>query len=115
MRAALILLPLALGAVVLAQDKAQEKQQEEVVVLILKLGHEEYAVREAATAKLIELGEKAVPALEDALKSSDLEVRMRAGRALRAIRTKEGVPWTTMCRAFQCATPAWIASIRGRA
>ena len=91
MRAALILLPLALGAVVLAQDKAEEKQQEEIAILILKLGHEDYAVREGATRRLIELEEKAVPALEAALKSTDLEVRMRAGRALRAIRTKEGV------------------------
>jgi hypothetical protein len=79
MRAALILLPLLFPAVVVAQEaKAPDE-------LIQKLGHEDYQVREDATKELIEMGEKAVPALEKALLSEDLEVRVRAGRALRAI------------------------------
>jgi hypothetical protein len=56
--------------------------------LIKQLANDEYAVREAATKKLVELGDKAVPELEKALKSDDLEVRLRAGRALRAIQGK---------------------------
>jgi len=76
----LLLLPLALVGAVLAQDA---KSPEE---LVRQLGDDDYAVREEATKKLVEMGEKAVSALEKALQSEDLEVRLRAGRALRAIR-----------------------------
>jgi hypothetical protein len=78
---ALVLLPL-FGALALAQDAPKP----DVAALVKQLGDDDYAVREAATKKLVELGESAVPALEKALKSEDLEVRLRAGRALRAIR-----------------------------
>jgi hypothetical protein len=80
MRASLLLLPLFLAAAVVAQQAPSADE------LIEKLGHEDYQVREDATQKLIELGQAAVPALEKALHSKDLEVRVRAGRALRAIR-----------------------------
>ncbi|MHC4933521.1 MAG: HEAT repeat domain-containing protein, partial [Planctomycetota bacterium] len=76
----LLLLPLALVGAVLAQDSASPED------LVRQLGDDDYAVREGATKKLVEMGEKAVPALEKALQSEDLEVRLRAGRALRAIR-----------------------------
>jgi len=66
-------------AAVLAGDKTPDQ-------LVKELGDVEYQVREDATKALMALGEKAVPALEKALKSDDVEVRMRAGRALRAIR-----------------------------
>ena len=78
----LLLLPLAMVAVVGAQDA------DSAADLVKQLAHDEYAVREAATKKLVELGDKAVPELEEALKSDDLEVRLRAGRALRVIRGK---------------------------
>jgi len=78
-RGFLLFAPLALAAIVFAQGT------EDAVALVKKLGSEDYAVREEAQKKLVEMGEKAVPALEDALKSDDLEVRLRAGRALRAI------------------------------
>ena len=80
MRAALFLLPLLMAAVVVAQQAPVADE------LIEKLGHEDYQVREGATKKLIEMGKEAIPALEKALLSEDLEVRVRAGRALRAIR-----------------------------
>ena len=93
MRALLVLSTFALAAAtVWAQDEApQEKAKAEKAAataetLIDRLGHDDYAVREDATKKLIAMGAKAVPALEKALKSDDLEVRLRAGRALRAIR-----------------------------
>jgi len=95
MRAALFLLPLFLAAVAVAQQAPAAEE------LIKQLGHEDYQVREDATKKLIEMGEKAVPALEKALLAEDLEVRVRAGRALRSIRgekankeeqVKEGEP-----------------------
>ena len=80
----LLLAPLLLAAVVAAQSTATPEE------LIERLGHEDYAVREQATSDLIGLGEKALPALERALNSDDLEVRRRAGRAIRAIRADEG-------------------------
>jgi len=78
-RGFLLLAPMALAAIVFAQGA------EDPAELVKKLGAEEYAVREDAQRKLVEMGEKAIPALEEALKSDDLEVRLRAGRALRAI------------------------------
>jgi hypothetical protein len=80
MRASLLLLPLLLAAVVVAQQGPSADE------LVAKLGHEDYQVREDATKQLIGMGQAAVPALEKALQSEDLEVRVRAGRALRAIR-----------------------------
>jgi len=82
-RGFLLFVPLLLVAAVFAQG-------EDAKALIEKLGAEDYAVREEATQKLIEMGDSAVPALEEALKSEDLEVRLRAGRALRAIRGEKG-------------------------
>lgn len=79
-RVSLLFAPMALAAAVLAQGADDPAE------LVKKLGSDDYAVREEAQKKLIEMGEKAVPALEDALKSDDLEVRLRAGRAIRAIR-----------------------------
>jgi hypothetical protein len=92
---------LALAALVFAQGADDPAE------IVKQLGSEDYAVREEAQRKLIEMGEKAVPALEEALKSDDLEVRLRAGRALRAIggeaRQAEKAEETE--RAEQPATP----------
>ncbi len=55
--------------------------------LIAELGNDRFEVREKAEKELAETGRPAVPALREAVKHSDLEVRMRAGRALEAIRT----------------------------
>jgi hypothetical protein len=84
-RGFLLLAPLALAAIVFAQGADDPAE------LVKKLGSDDYAAREEAQQKLVDMGEKAIPALEEALKSDDLEVRLRAGRALRAIgaRTKE--------------------------
>jgi len=79
MKGLFFLAPMALAAIVFAQGT------EDAAALVKQLGSEDYGVREEAQKKLVEMGDKAVPALEDALKSEDLEVRLRAGRALRAI------------------------------
>ncbi len=78
-RGFLWLAPMALAAIVFAQGT------EDAAALVKQLGSEDYDAREEAQKKLVEMGDKAVPALEEALKSEDLEVRLRAGRALRAI------------------------------
>ena len=74
-------LALILAGALFAQDGATAED------LVAKLGVNEYGVRERATRDLIAMGDKAIPALRKALESEDLEVRMRAGRALRAIQS----------------------------
>jgi len=49
---------------------------------VKQLGDESFKVREAAEARLLELGPVSVPSLEDALKEKDLEVVFRAERIL---------------------------------
>ena len=71
-----------LATAVLAGEKAPED-------LVAQLGHADYQVREDATKALTAMGQKAIPALEKALESDDVEVRMRAGRALRSIRARK--------------------------
>jgi len=50
--------------------------------LITQLGNEDYAVRQAAHEKLVDLGSIAVPALEKAKKNPDMEIVIRAERIL---------------------------------
>jgi len=57
--------------------------------LVKNLGAQDYISREQATKALIARGAAAIPALEKAVNDKDVEVRMRAGRALRAIREKQ--------------------------
>jgi hypothetical protein len=77
--------------VVKAQDKAKperELSEAQIKNLIEQLGADEYEAREEATMKLIELGEKVVPYLEQATKSDDPEIAWRCRRILRAIKKK---------------------------
>ncbi len=50
--------------------------------MIRDLGHEEYAIREAATTHLFKVGPKALPALKKARRSNDLEIGLRAKRLI---------------------------------
>src|SRR5207244_7836061 len=60
-------------------DKGAKKDDIAAVEkLIRDLGDNQYTVRESATTKLCLLGEPALPFIEKALKSPDLEVRRRA-------------------------------------
>jgi len=56
--------------------------------LVKQLGSDEYKEREAATEELKKIGEPALPALKEALKSSDLEVRLRAETVIKALAKK---------------------------
>ena len=58
--------------------------QHDVERLVTNLGAADYAERETAEKRLLELGRLAVPALKSALKSSDAEVQFRAERLLLA-------------------------------
>jgi hypothetical protein len=77
---------LYLCCVVVAQDGAANAPRvaspDEVKLLIAKLGDRAFAVREAATTRLAEMDVSIRPALTEAIKSRDAEVRMRARRIL---------------------------------
>ncbi|MHC5078338.1 MAG: HEAT repeat domain-containing protein [Planctomycetota bacterium] len=59
-------------------DAMRIPERIDVKDLIRQLGAESHAERERATTRLKDLGERAVPDLEAALKSPDLEVQVRA-------------------------------------
>jgi hypothetical protein len=86
-----IMLVLGTGAA-LAQEKVEEEPAEKkadvgskVEKLVKQLGAEDFKEREAATEELEKIGEPAVPALKEALKSEDAEVRSRAELILKEI------------------------------
>jgi hypothetical protein len=58
---------------------------EEIDRLIDRLGHASFAEREGASKKLEALGEPALPALKEAIKSTDWEKKKRAERLVRHI------------------------------
>jgi HEAT repeat protein len=60
---------------------------EKIQKLIRQLGDDQYKVRDEAGKQLIEIGRPAVPALREAMKSDDVEVKHRAGRLVETIRT----------------------------
>ena len=64
--------------------------QDRAKAFVKQLGDDSFKVREAAEAKLLDLGPVAVPSLEDALKDKDLEIVFRAERLL--LRLNRAVP-----------------------
>jgi hypothetical protein len=56
------------------------KQQKQIDKLVEDLGDDDFDTRQAAEQALKKLGEQALPALEKAMKSKDLETRKRAAR-----------------------------------
>jgi hypothetical protein len=69
-------------------DAAPDDQTSEIEQLVQQLGDGKFRMREQAMQKLIKIGKPAVPALRIALQTTkDLEVRMRARKALQAIQT----------------------------
>ncbi len=92
--AVLVAVMLVLGAgTALAQEKVEEepaKKQADtgskVESLVKQLGAESFKEREAATEELKKIGKPAVPALKEALKSEDAEVRSRAEQILKGIK-----------------------------
>ena len=69
----------------LQKFKASGVEPDHIRALIRQLGDDSFEVREKATHALIALGEGAVPFLQQAIKSTDLEVVRRAERCLRAL------------------------------
>lgn len=92
---------------------------ERVAPLVKQLGAHEYAAREAATEKLKEIGEPALPAVVEAAASEDPEVRLRARGLVRAIVNGARVSKSTKlelrpvyARTFEMGSPRDEASRR---
>lgn len=74
----------ALAAPARATDAPHPAGPDEIARLVRALGAEDWAERERATARLMEIGKIAHPAVREALASEDAEVRYRARVVLRA-------------------------------
>lgn len=84
------ILLLSLPFLVLAQDEKvptpEKKEEARLKGRVKDLGSEEFQVRDAAMEFFLEVGEAAIPVLEEAVKSKDAEVRWRAKALLSQIR-----------------------------
>jgi WD40 repeat protein len=76
---------LCLAALLPAAAPPAEPSPAELARLIRQLGDDDFEAREAATARLKEIGEPALPVLQKALASNDAEVRRRAETIVAAI------------------------------
>jgi hypothetical protein len=75
------------AAFAVAQEADEKPAAKDVKALVEKLGDPDYQVRESAEKAILALGEKAVPALEAAMKNhQDAHVRFEAERLLGRIR-----------------------------
>jgi hypothetical protein len=83
----LAMMVLALGMTCFADDRgeANRKQNDEIARWVRELGNARFEVREKASKRLAEIGEPALPALREAAKSEDPEVRARAQRLIEQI------------------------------
>src|SRR5688500_14303534 len=87
-----------------ADDPPHAASTDEIKLLIAKLGDASFAVREAATTRLAKMDVSIRPALVEAVKSRDAEVRLRARRIL-AIVNK---------RYFEMRLAAFVADVDGK-
>ncbi len=96
----------ALLVLLVASDsRAQEEALDRLAATLLveRLGHPDFSVRDAAEAELLRRGAAVRDVLEAALASADAEIRLRAERCLDAIRRWE------RRRRFTSGTPVTIA------
>src|SRR5689334_15863275 len=78
---------LSLVLLVLVVALSTLRAESDAEQLIRKLADARFRTRAAAEQSLMKLGRQALPALQSALNSDDLEVRLRAERALNAIKS----------------------------
>lgn len=100
---------LLVGAAVLHSGPDQETQAEKIARLIKQLGHDKFAMREAASKALLAIGEPAVEALRKATVSGDAEVCTRATQILAIFHTRgcesELAKWTG---SWEAAGGVWM-------
>ena len=78
------------GLVAVAAQAPQDAEATKVAALIEQLGSAEFAARERAQTELTQMGLVAFDALLDAQQHGDLEIALRAGHLVRAMRVR----WT---------------------
>lgn len=71
-------------------EEAAQTQQQEICQSIEQLGHAEYQKREAAIARLVEIGHASLPALKEAREHPDPEIRTLAAQAYVMVRWRIG-------------------------
>lgn len=72
------LLTLVVSSLAAAQETSQSPETDDITLRIVQLGHDSFAVRQAATAALMNAPPEAIGQLKDAVRSDDPEVRTRA-------------------------------------
>jgi hypothetical protein len=85
--ASALFLSLAIPSPLDEPSKIASPDANQIKKLIHELGSDEYNVRQNATKTLSEIGRAALPALKEALQSTDAEVRQRARHVMDAIQT----------------------------
>jgi hypothetical protein len=85
--ALLVCVACLVGVPALWAADSKEELAAEVKKLVGQLGDDAFAVREAASKRLMEIGRSAVPTLRASLKSDDPEIRLRARRILDAMKS----------------------------
>jgi ankyrin repeat protein len=68
------------------KEDARRRELDRIAQLIELLGHEKWRVRDKATREIFLIGKPALPLLAEAVKSGDLEVKVRAEGITKAIR-----------------------------
>jgi C-terminal processing protease CtpA/Prc len=71
------------------QESDTQNIEKRIETLIKDLGADDYKLREAATKELTKIGKKALPMLEKAEKSDDIEIRWRATRIIKDIKAAD--------------------------
>jgi hypothetical protein len=71
--------------------RRRKASAEQIAQWLKELGDNSYKVREAATKALIEVGQPAVPGLEQAMRGNDPEVRRRAESMIETIEVNEAL------------------------
>lgn len=102
----LLLITLALQA-----PNGDQATRMTIEALIRNLGNDVFQIREQASKKLVDLGDVALPALQDASKVDDPEIAQRAKDAVGAIMTKR-VPKLAMALK-DAEIPTRLASVNG--
>ena len=90
---ALLVIPAAVG--VLSGGPQKDADPERIAALVRQLGDKRYVYREAAGRDLEEVGEKALPAVRDAVASPDPEVSTRARHVRLGILRRSGLSKST--------------------
>src|SRR5204863_41152 len=85
----LVLLPVNLSDAVAAGPRGQSGDERHLQELIDRLTDDDIGVREKAASDLAEFGKTAIPTLEKARGSTDIELRSRAASILRSIGENE--------------------------